>query len=354
MVMETSSIVAAGYTGNYPATVQGDANAILDVIEAVSNAGGIGVCCFDSSYIRTLTRNYEEDRAIQEKYGIDSSTYGKEYDSQSEVTGEMFEGKSFFGEDGTALESLKLFALCHKGNLIEVKADALEDDEIDIETGDDIRLPETVTAIMNDNSRSEVPVKWQALDLNELQKTGPRKITVNGEADGLPVRFSINIIEHNYLRDPSFEEDSNNTVIPSGWQVVEHMNAQELGVKENVIDSLSGKKHYHFCSKQRDMIDFDLYQELTDLPSGTYRFQISATGGGFNENRSYAYVLIDGESYMSYGLSFTSDSWSTAIFQAVPYESGQKLTVGIRIIGNDDGNGAYGRIDDAMLNLLEE
>lgn len=57
---------------------------------------------------------------------------------------------------------------------------------------------------------------------------------------------------------------------------------------------------------------------------------------------------------MSYGLSFTSDSWSTAIFQAVPYESGQKLTVGIRIIGNDDGNGAYGRIDDAMLNLLEE
>ena len=336
---------------NYPYTVQGQANAVRDVIDTVASIGGIGVVYWEGAWIAVGTDSWEENHAKWERDGSGwASSFAAEYDpgdAGKYYGGSAVDNQAFFAPDGTPLESLKLFSLVRKGNEIPVVPDALEDAHVRCGLGTEIVLPETVEAVMSDNGRRAVPVQWEldgALAGRMLREAGVYE--VSGTADGQSVRCFVTTEELNFLPNGSFEDG---TAAP--WELIDRGGADELGVENKALNSRDGDCNLHFWGAKSGSIDFDAEQTLADLAPGTYRFEISIQGGDGGRTEIYAYVKIDGATAASAPLSITSfNNWDTAEIRDIALAEGQTLTVGIRVRAEGAGNGAWGMIDAAALN----
>ena len=369
MVMETSYAYTAEDTDfngntigegspvvkNYPYTVQGQANAVRDVIETVANTpSGIGVCYWEGTWISVGGGSWEENHALWEQYGSGwASSFAASYDPDD--AGKYYGGcavdnQALFDAGGHPLESLKLFALLRQGNAVELRPDAVEDSFLTVDLNGVIELPETVNAVMNDDSRAVVPVSW---NVNEeefaaMYANGPARYEIRGEAGGLPALCTVNMVEYNFLTNPDFE-----TGDLSPWRVEDLGGADELYVEDKSTDSLDGHWHMHFWSGRKDSVEFTLEQDVTELKSGSYRFSVSIMGGDAGDQEIYAYVKLDGETVGSAPMTISSyGSWDTALVEGIDYAEGQTLTVGVYVKCAGDGNGAWGKIDGAMLNSM--
>ena len=209
-------------------------------------------------------------------------------------------------------------------------------------------MPETVNAVMSDNSREAIPVDWELDDAlrQQMFSGGPAVYEVKGKAQGMDAKCLVNMVEFNYLENGDFETG---TLEP--WTVTERGKADQLYVENKLGDSLDGKWHMHFWSARENSVDFSLEQTVTDLAPGSYRFSISIMGGDCGETEIYAYALVDGELVATAPLTVTVwDSWDTGKISGIRVEEGQNVTVGIFVKCQGAGNGAWGKIDAAMLN----
>lgn len=352
----------AGVTKNYPFTVQGQANCIRDVIDAVAHTtNGIGVCYWEGTWISVGGADYDANKALWEKYGSGwASSFAKTYDPDD--AGKYYGGcavdnQAFFDEKGKVLESLKVFALAHKGNLVDNKADALEDVNIICDLNQTLVLPETVNAIMLDDSKNALPVTWDITPekIQQMYEGGVQKYDIIGTAGGMTCHCYVSMVEKNFLQNYSFEDDANKTKIPSGWSVTENGSANELWVEDKVTDSLTGNNHFHFWASGTNAINFELEQTVADLQSGKYKYSISIMGGDAGETNVYAYVKIDGVIIKTAELKITSyGNWDTVTIENIEYTEGKTLTVGIHVECSGSGAGAWGKIDDALLNSMPE
>ncbi len=340
-------------TKNYPYTVQGQATSVRDVIETVAGIpNGIGVVYWEGTWISVGQNSWEENSAKWEKYGSGwASSYAASYDPND--AGKYYGGcavdnQAMFDANGKPLESLRVFNLVRYGNDADLKADALEDVNIVSDIGSKIILPETVNAIMNDGSLEAVPVEWNTTEaeLDSMANGGVNKYEISGVADGMEAKAYISVVEYNYLINDSFE-----TGDLTGWTLNELGNADELYVEDKLTDSLTGSRHMHFWSAAQNTVEFTLEQEVAQLESGTYKFSISIMGGDAGETDIYAYVKINGEIVKTSPLGITSyGNWDTATISGIGYAEGDVLVVGIYVKCQGTGNGAWGKIDDAMLN----
>ncbi len=137
IVMETSYAYTADDTdffGNtigegsavdrpYPYTVQGQADAVRDVIDTtVHTSGGIGVVYWEGAWISVGGASWEENHALWERYGSGWATacagsYDPE-DAGRYYGGCAVDNQAFFDPSGHPLESLKLFCLLRSGNTV--------------------------------------------------------------------------------------------------------------------------------------------------------------------------------------------------------------------------------------------
>ena len=341
-----------GLVKNYPYTVQGQANLVRDVIDTVVNKmeNGIGICYWEGTWIASGGESYEENLALWEKYGSGwASSYAADYDPED--AGQWYGGcavdnQAFFDKDGKALESLKIFSLVKEGNELEAKADAIEDTNLIIDLNGDIVMPETVNAILTDNSRKAIPVEWQGVDINAMKQGGVAKYTINGTADGMDAVCYVSMVEYNFLENWSFEDGE------AGWTATALKSFDELHVEDKVSDSMTGNKHYHFWGAGKDCVEFTLEQEVKNLKSGTYNYSISVMGGDGGETEIYSYVKVNGELVHRADTQITVyDEWHTATINGIEYAEGDTLTVGIYV--KCSGPNAWGKIDDAMLNSVK-
>ena len=343
---------SAGIVKNYPFTVQGQANAVRDVIETAAGLqNGIGVCYWEGAWISVGTESWEINHELWEKFGSGwASSYAAFYDPDDAgkyYGGSSWDNQAFFDAQGKPLESLRLFRLLRTGNAVEPQPDAIEDTVLRVDLTDTIRLPETVNAVMTDGSVSPVPVEWDvtAEELAAMQSGGPASYDLVGTASGMPARARLTMAALNYLENPGFESGE---LAP--WTLTERGLADQLYVEDKLADSLEGTRHMHFWSAKKDSVDFSLEQERSDLKSGEYRFAISVMGGDAGETEIEAYVLIDGEKVASAPMKITSyGEWDTAELRGLPYAEGQTLTVGISVKCAGEGAGAWGKIDGAEL-----
>lgn len=338
---------------NYPYTQQGQANAVWDVIDTVVNKtrNGIGVFYWEGTWITAGGKNWEENSALWEKYGSGwASSYAAEYDPEDAgkwYGGSAVDNQTFFTPDGKATEALKVFSLIRTGNEIENRADAIEDIELILEQTDEIILPETVNAIMLDNSRQEIPVQWQSGDVEAMKNGGAGKYTVQGIAGGMTAKCHVTLLRHNYLANWSFEEGK------TGWTGTKLKDFDQFDVEDKASDSVTGTKHYHFWGADADCVEFTLEQEAADLKPGRYDYSISIMGGDGGETEIYAYVKINGEIVATADTVITVyNEWHTASIQNIEYQEGDTLTVGIYV--KCAGPNAWGKIDDAILNYVTE
>lgn len=369
MVMETSYAYTGAdtdFSGNtigeggtvikdYPFTVQGQANAIRQVTDTVVNGmpGGIGVVYWEGTWISVGGGSWEENHALWERDGSGwASSYAAGYDPADAgryYGGCAVDNQAFFDEKGHALASLKVFRLMRTGNEIPLRADALEDVTVICDLNAEVVLPETVNAVMTDDSRQALPVAWQIDDAlrDTLRKGGVAQYVVTGEAGGMEAKAYVSMVEYNYLTDYSFEEGG------AAWVLTDLKKGDELYIEDKKSDSLTGTKHVHFWSSGRDRVEFTAEQPVENLPEGKYRFTVSIMGGDAGETDIYAYVKVNGEMTATAPMKITSyGNWDTAVTPVFTVSAGEAVTVGVYVKCQGAGSGAWGKIDDALLNSV--
>ncbi len=352
----------AGVTKNYPFSLQGQANCVRDVIDTVAHTtNGIGVCYWEGTWITVGGESFEENSALWEQYGSGwASSYASAYDPKD--AGKYYGGcavdnQAFFDANGKVLESLKVFALARNGNSVENKADALEDTNIICDLNEPLVLPKTVNAIMLDDSRESLSVTWNITDaeIETMHNGGVKKYDIVGTAGGMTCHCYVSMVEKNFLTNYSFEDDSNKTKIPMGWNVIENGNCNELWVEDKTTDSLTGNRHFHFWAELGKTVNFDLEQSVSGLSDGKYKYSISIMGGDAGETKTYAYVKINGTVIETKDMTITSyGNWCTVTINNIEYKEGDEIIVGIHVECAGSGNGAWGKIDDGLLNSVSE
>ena len=335
-----------GYEKYWPVTVQGQSNALQDVVRTVQEAGGIGVCWWEGAWIPVGTESFEENSRLWETYGSGwASSYAGSYDPADAgkyYGGCACENQAMFDFEGRALPSLATFRLLRTGQEVEVRPDAIDDPVLTCDLAGEIVLPETVSAVMNDGSRIELPVTWEAVDTAAMKASGPAEYTVQGVAEGMPATLLIRMVNFNYLINGDFEGEDTGE-----WVTDNFGGTEQLYIEEKKSDSLDGTKHYHFYSAAKDQVGFRLEQTVNNLPAGTYRFDVSIMGGDAGDYESYAYIKKGGEVSAECGLQITAwNAWHEGACET-EVEEGGSLTVGVYV--RCGGAGAWGKIDAATL-----
>lgn len=367
MVAETSyawTIEDGDFSGNtigdggayekpYPFTLQGQVNHLGDVTQAMHDIGGIGVFYWEGAWVPVPGGSWEANSALWEQYGAGwASSYAADYDPAD--AGKYYGGcacdnQTLFDFSGKALESLRFFNLVRSGNIVPVKADAIDDTILMIDLTEAVVLPDTVNAVMNDNTRQAVPVVWEAYDAAAMKAGGVRTYTIRGTADGMPATCQVAMIRYNYLRNWSFEEADNGE-----WVANNIGGCSQLYIEEKKTDSVTGTKHYHFYSAAAGTVEFTLEQTLTDLPAGRYDYELAIMGGDGGETDIYTYVKVNGETVATQPSTITSyNVWDVPVITGVEVAEGDTVTVGVYVKCSGSGNGAWGKIDDVKLNAAE-
>ena len=334
---------------DYPYTIQGQTNSIIDTIDTVNNMKrGIGVFYWEPAWISVGESSYEENSLLWEKYGSGWATsYARTYDENDAgkyYGGSAVDNQALFDEKGYPLESLKMFKLMKSGNEVELLVDAVEETYLECDINKLIELPKKINAIMSDNSKSEIDVIWETIDEEELKSKGVGKYTIKGKADNFETELVLSLIDYNYVSNPSFEEGD------KGWIAIEEGNADELYVEDKQTDSLSGNKHFHFWSSKENSINFNLEQEINDLAEGTYQYSISIMGGDGGDTNIYSYVKVNGEVVETKESKITTyNNWDTPTIKNITINNGDVLTIGIHVECSGEASGAWGKIDDASL-----
>ena len=359
-------------TKDYPFTIQGQANSVRSVVDTIANktTNGIGVFYWEGTWISVGQTSYDINKVNWETYGTGWATsYASDYDPNDAgkyYGGNAVDNQALFDPTGKPLESLKVFALMRNGNVAHIRADAIADTTLVCDLAGEIKLPTKVDAVMTDNSRSSLDVEWKfyqvtdenynttvydTIDFDAFKSGGPQMYDIVGEAGGMEAHLYLSMIEFNFLTNYSFEDDSNGTKVPNGWTVNEVGSSDELYVEAKATDSLTGTNHFHFWSGTANTVKFYLEQEVTDLPTGTYKYYISIMGGDCGETNIYAYVKINDVVIATDALSIKGyQNWDKAAITNISYSSGDKIVVGIYVECEGIGNGAWGKIDDALLN----
>ena len=334
---------------DYPYTIQGQTNSIIDTIDTVNNLKrGIGVFYWEPAWITVGKSSYEENSLLWEKYGSGWATsYARTYDENDAgkyYGGSAVDNQALFDEKGYPLESLKMFKLMKSGNEVELLVDAVEDTYLECDINKQIDLPKKINAIMSDNSKSEIDVIWEEIDEEELKSKGVGKYIIKGKADNFETELVLSLIDYNYVSNPSFEEGD------KGWIAIEEGNADELYVEDKQTDSLSGTKHFHFWSSKENSINFNLEQEIKDLETGSYKYSISIMGGDGGDTNIYSYVKVNGEVIETKESKITTyNNWDTPTIKNITINEGDVLTIGIHVECSGEASGAWGKIDDASL-----
>ena len=103
----------------YPATIQGQADMIRDIMQAVADVGenGIGICYADAAWI-SIGDSLEYNKIIWNRYGTGwASEYAASYDPDiaGMYGGSEVDNEAFFNANGKVLDSIKVFKYAYSG-----------------------------------------------------------------------------------------------------------------------------------------------------------------------------------------------------------------------------------------------
>jgi arabinogalactan endo-1,4-beta-galactosidase len=340
----------------YPATVQGQANFLGDVISAVAELGdaGIGVCYWEPAWIAVGTpAQIEKNRELWEQYGSGWATsFAGEYDAGDAGVwfgGSAVDNQALFDADGRPLDSLYVFGYIRHGHAVPKAIDAVEDVMVGATIGDPIVWPEAVEVIYNDGSREAQPVEWQVEDQSKLEALsamggieamGTHVIVGNTSGWADPVSCIVTLNPGNYVINHSFEEED-----MSAWEIGYPADGTACTDRQKkTADAFSGDYSLHYYSVGD--VRFIARQSFTNLPDGTYSLTVAIQG---SEERSGECIVIFAESAtgrMETGASLAGwQVWQHPEISGIQVMDGQ-LSIGIMVEGN---GGAWGTIDDVYL-----
>lgn len=373
---------------NYNVTLQGQANEVRDVINAVNNIdvtlsngkkAALGFFYWEPAWISAMSVYDEngnlktdaekieaENRELDVECGSDwASSYAAEYDPDDAGLwwgGSGMTNQSVFDFNGSPLPVFDVYnpyCLKYGAKAPEVKPDGYASEEISIETGQtvDAVLPK-ITVTYNDSTEEAKEVNWDKEDVAKVNNAasttaGIGSYTINGtlaDDSSYKVDVKVNVNGINLLADPGFENTA------SAWTVTGEGAAVKSGE-----DKRTGEMCLHFYSDA----DFKFMASLATTVSkaGYYKAYIYMQGlssAGTREGEDLRLVAVTGD-----GKEYKSEStmlagwlgWKQVIVDNI-YVSEDMVKNGkntITLSVNAALNaGAWGTMDDASLYLDKE
>lgn len=334
---------------NYPISVQGQADAIRDVYEAVVNVGeaGIGVFYWEPAWLPVGNPDdidFEHNQSLWEEHGSGwASSYAAEYDPDD--AGEWYGGsavdnQALFDFHGHPLASLNIFNYVRTGAVAPLAIEEIKNVSIDVILGDEFTLPETVTAVYNDRSEEEVSVTWDMEAFEQAVASGVGSYTINGTLDsGETVTAQLEVRPENFVSNPSFEDDDH-----SMWEITfgEGLDPH-ASFQRNSSDARTGDHSLHFYSGQP--VNFTVEQTITGLEPGYYNLSMFIQGGDANDSDMYLFAYTEDDYYQEDTYVNGWANWVNPNIDEILVTDGT-LTIGAHISANA---GAWGSLDDFYL-----
>ena len=128
---------------------------------------------------------------------------------------------------------------------------------------------------------------------------------------------------NNYISNPEFEADRKITATPTGWKVRDNVGNYSVSNARGKVDS------GNFVIQETAPEDYisDLYQEITDLPNGTYTMTAWVkSSGGQNVCNVYAQ---SGDEKKTYSVKTNIDDWKEIVVATAIKVTDGKCTVGL-------------------------
>ncbi len=346
---QPNSVPADGAALRYAATVQGQANAMRELVAAVKAVGdmALGVFYWEPAWLPVPAVGMEAQSALWEKFGSGwASSYARSYDPMDAglyYGGSSWDNQALFDFSGRALPTLRVFEYMRTGAIAPRRVDSYENPQTLCYIDNGVKLPETVNALYNDGTAEAVPATWDAAQLDAAIQAGLGEYVIDGTANGAPVTCHLQITAQNFLKNPGFEEED-----MSMWklQPFDGMK-QELERRSSVNDVKSGNWLLHFYST--DKVGFTVEQTVTGLREGEYDFSVYIHGGSAAEQEMYIYVIVDGRQIATETMKITKwQEWDHPAIRNIPVKNGE-ITVGAYVSAK--GSGPWGKLDDFLLNL---
>lgn len=340
----------------YPVSVQGQADSIRDVVNAVASCknAGVGVFYWEPAWIPVPGNTYEERQTLWEANGAGwASSYAGGYDPDDAgryYGGSSWDNQALFDFEGHPLASLSVFRYLASGAETALRELAMRDMELTFRIGDEIFLPETATVIYNDGSEKDEAVTWNVSPETAAgwgagthTATASLERAAGGTDDFIPTcTCTVHILDINYVENYSFEEDD-----MSMWTLTDISGTtEELFVINKPSDAVTGDQSMHFYSTKD--VDFTVEQTVTGLKPGTYYFQITLHGGDAGTQDMSIYAVADGQSYTTQTDVAGWTNYRSPRIEAITTTDGT-ITIGAHIIS---GPGSWGNLDDFYLSPM--
>lgn len=361
-----------------PITVQGMANAVRDVIEAIANLGdyGLGVAYWGGTWVAASeSKEGSVNRALCKEYGCGWATsYAKGYDDDANDGGSMVDNNAFFLSDGSPIEALKVFKYVKDGHTTDLHADYLEDQEIyyTVNQGN-IELPKTVSIVLNNGSKQTVDAIW---DIEQAKLTefiaAVNMYTVKGTTlYGGTCYCYVWVMNVNLLSDGSFENlasfgDNTIKTVQTNlgkWNLT-YTNSNsgdlQLFVSNNSGNARMGTNSFHFWDS--GTINFELAQtftasDLSNYGNGKYGCSFDFQGADGDKIQIYSFIKItysDGTAEVTKQGSAAEmngwKKWSRTSVTGCELDLSRiaSVTVGIHVYAEAAGQGPWGNIDNCQ------
>lgn len=343
---------SSGQTLNYPISVQGQANSVRDVIEAVANVGeaGIGVFYWEAAWLPVGPKdNLEQNKMIWEQYGSGwASSYAKEYDPKDAGVwygGSAVDNQALFDFEGHPLASLNVFKYVDTGAVAPLAIDQIHDVTVTAIAGESIQLPAAVSVTYNDGSTGMISVQWDEAALKQAISQGAGSYVIVGTVEGgHTVNAKVDIKKENFVLNASFENNDR-----SMWKITYGEGSEaHTNYQNKVSDAKTGNYSLHFYSA--DQVNFRVEQTLTGLKPGYYNLSMFIQGGDAEHSNMNLFAVTGSrEMQVETGVKGWTQ-WNHPEMEDILVTDGT-LTIGANIKAN---GGAWGTIDDFYVSYVKD
>lgn len=340
-----NSVAAADCT-IYPASVQGQASAIRDIMAAASEAGALGVFYWEGAWI-PVGSEYESNKAKWLEFGAGwASSYAAGYDPNDAGKywgGSSWDNQAFFDFQGKKLPSLDVFKYVNYGSTAPLSVMAYKDLKLQVELNGTFTMPEGVETVYNNPDEKKLtPVNWNADEVAAVDVTTAKEYVVTGTvADGTKVKAEIKVASFNFAKNNSFEEDDESWTVsyPNGIACTDRQN--------KAGDAKSGDFSYHYWTNKGE-VEFNLEQVIPAgslTKTGDYKLIANIQGGDMGDAADvYIYVKTGDTVVKSESVTLTGwVNWKKAEVIANVPDVSKEVTIGVYVKG---AKGAWGTIDD--------
>ncbi|MCR5743250.1 MAG: glycosyl hydrolase 53 family protein [Lachnospiraceae bacterium] len=353
---------------SYSFTVQGQAREWATIVDAVNDVNtnmgvtgssadfdstyGIGVFYWEPAWITVgdttgltgtdFDERYAANQTIWETYGSGwASSYSGGYDSDAGTWygGSAVDNQALFGADGVALSSIQMFNYARTGSYVDDSTIGVEsidvDSDIEIEAGESVTFPSTVSVTYTDDSKVSESVTWTGASAVDTDTVGEYEVTgyvtfsktvstgTYAGLTGADVSITVTVVPYNMLKDI----DSANYSFESGSTSA--FSITNMDVKYETANAYDGNYSLHWYQSSATTVG-TTYGGASGtgiaLEAGTYTFEamaqgyagdtvtMSATDGSSTLATGDAETLTGWQSWKTPSVTFTLDSDTTVYF----------------------------------------